>query len=392
MSRFNLWPVACFLLLSPALLVAQPPRIIDDQLYYLGTPGDPEWQEFAGRTPDGRRLDLKFTARANTNENALFLRQRDVKLDWAVELNGRKLGNLFLSEQDLIQSLAVPAGALHDGENTLSVIPPKERDDIEVGEAKLDSRPLKAALNESALMISVTDDDTQQPLPCRITVTDRNGSLFPFRVDTARSTTNNQQPTTNNQQHALAVRPGVVYTGSGTVRIGLPAGTYTLYASRGFEYSVRTQHFTLPPGRTYPLPMRIRREVPTQGMVACDTHVHTFTYSGHGDATVEERMLTLAGEGVELPIATDHNTLTDYSEVARKIGVQDYFTPVIGDEVTTDTGHFNIFPVLSGSRAPNHRITDWPKLMEELRAAPGVRVVVLNHPRNVHSNFQPFAN
>jgi hypothetical protein len=384
MSGFNLWPVAGFLLLTP-LLFAQPLRVIDEKLYYLGTPGDPEWEEFAGRTPHGRRLDVKFTARANTNENTLFLQQRDVKLDWGIELNGRKLGKLFLSEQDLVQSLSVPAGALQDGENTLSVIPPKERDDIEIGAVKLDSRPPNAALNESGLAISVTDEDTQQPVPCRITVADRNGSLFPFHIDTAQSTT-------NNQQLALAIRPGVVYTGSGTVRIGLPAGTYTLYASRGFEYSVRTQHFTLPPGRTYPLPMRIRREVPTQGMVACDTHVHTFTFSGHGDATVEERMLTLAGEGVELPIATDHNTLTDYREVARKMGVQDYFTPVIGDEVTTDAGHFNIFPVQAGSRAPNHRLTEWPKLMEELRATPGVRVVVLNHPRNVHSNFQPFAD
>src|SRR5207245_8745009 len=164
----------------PALLVAQPLRLIDDKLYYLGTPGDPEWQEFAGRTPHGPRLDLKFTARANTNENTLFLRQRDVKLDWGVEFKGRNLGKLFISEQDLIQSLAVPAGALQDGENTLSVIPPSERDDIEVGEATLDSRPLTAALNESALMISVTDDDTQQPLHCRITVTDRDGSPFPF--------------------------------------------------------------------------------------------------------------------------------------------------------------------------------------------------------------------
>src|SRR5438093_195175 len=352
MNRFNLWLVACFLLLSPALLVAQPLRVIDDQLYYLGTLGDPEWQEFAGRTPHGRRLDLKFTARANTNENTLFLRQRDVKLDWGVELNGRKLGNLFLSEQDLIQSLAVPAGALHDGENTLSVIPPKERDDIEVGEAKLDSRPLTAALNESALMISVTDDDTQQPLPCRITVTDRNGSLFPFHVENSQLSIPDHQLSTNNPQPSYAIRPGVVYTGSGTVRIGLPAGYYTLYASRGFEYSVRTQHFTLPPGRTYPLPMRIRREVPTQGMVACDTHVHTFTYSGHGDATVDERMLTLAGEGIELPIATDHNTLTDYSEAAREMGVQNYFTPVTGHEVTTETGHVHVFPVQAGTRVP----------------------------------------
>src|SRR3989454_9205578 len=111
MSRLNRGLSAVLLLGAVASLVAQPLRVIDEKLYYLGTPGDPEWQEFAGRTPDGRRLDLKFTARANTNENALFLRQREVKLDWGVELNGRKLGKLFLSEQDLIQSLAVPAGA-----------------------------------------------------------------------------------------------------------------------------------------------------------------------------------------------------------------------------------------------------------------------------------------
>ncbi len=385
MRHLNRWLVALYFFGAPAFLAAQPLRAIEEHLYYLGTPGDPEWEEFAGRTPHGRQLDVKFTAQANTNECTLFVRQRDVKLDWGVELNGRKLGKLFLSEQDLIQALAVPVGALHDGENTLSVLPPKERDDIEVGEVKLDSRPPKTALNESALVISVTDEETQQALPCRITIADRNGSLFPVHLE------NPQTSAIDPPAPSFAVRPGVVYTSNGTVRIGLPAGSYTLYASRGFEYNVRTQRLTLPPGRTYPLPVRLRREVPTQGMVSCDTHVHTLTFSGHGDATVEERMLTLAGEGIELPIATDHDTLTDYSAVARKMGVEEYFTPVIGDEVTTDAGHFNIFPVRSGSRLPDRHLTDWPKLMEELRATPGVRVVVLNHPRNVHNNFQPFA-
>ena len=124
MSRLNRGLSAVLLLGAVASVVAQPLRVIDPKLYYLGTAGDPEWQEFAGKTPHGRRLDLKFTALANTNENTLFIRQRDVKLDWAVELNGRKLGKLFLSEQDLVQALNVPAGALLDGENTLAIIPP----------------------------------------------------------------------------------------------------------------------------------------------------------------------------------------------------------------------------------------------------------------------------
>jgi hypothetical protein len=119
--------------------------------------------------------------------------------------------------------------------------------------------------------------------------------------------------------------------------------------------------------------------------------VHTFTHSGHGDATIDERMLTLAGEGLELPVATDHNLQVDYTEPSRRMGVGRWFTPVVGNEVTTPAGHFNIFPVDPGARAPDFQLTDWPVLMRALRATPGVRVVVLNHPRNIHSGFQPFA-
>src|SRR5437763_14709318 len=126
MVPFHRWLSGSFLVWMPALLLAQTPRVIDPKLYYLGTPGDPEWQEFAGKTTPGRRLDLRFSAQVNTNENTLFIRQRDVKLEWGVELNRRKLGKLFVCEQDLIQALAVPARRLRGDENTLSIIPPKE--------------------------------------------------------------------------------------------------------------------------------------------------------------------------------------------------------------------------------------------------------------------------
>jgi hypothetical protein len=267
-------------------------RILDARRYHLGTPGEPEWQEFAGDEPYDRRLEIHFSAESNAREATLFIRQDDVKLEWGVELNGRKIGQLFLMEAPLRYALPVPAGTLRNGQNTLVITPPKQNDDIIVGEIKLDSRPLPEVLSQSTFELDVSEADGRAGIPCRITIVDRSGDLMPIHASAGQ---------------ALGVRPGVVYTGSGAVRVGLPAGYYTLYASRGFEYSVHTQHFALPPGRTYPMPMRIRREVPTQGMVACDTHVHTFTYSGHGDATLDERMITLAGEGIELPIATDHD-------------------------------------------------------------------------------------
>ena len=72
------------------------------------------------------------------------------------------------------------------------------------------------------------------------------------------------------------------------------------------------------------------------------------------------------------------------------MGVADFFTPVIGDEVTTRQAHFNVFPVEAGSRVSDFRIQDWPRLFQNIRGTPGVKVVILNHPLNVHNAFQPF--
>jgi hypothetical protein len=232
-------------------------------------------------------------------------------------------------------------------------------------------------LAEATLSALVTDGQ-HKAVPCRLTIVDSRGSLAPLLA-----------PVDNVPN--MAVRPGVVYTGNEQVEIGLPAGDYTVFASRGFEWSVATQQMHVASGQMTPVTLSLRREVSTPGWVSCDTHVHTFTHSRHGDATMEERMFTLAGEGIELPVATDHNLNIDYSETARLMGVAQYFTPVTGNEVTTPAGHFNIFPVPPEARVPDFKLTDWPRLMSAMRATPDVRVVVLNHPRNVHSNFQPFA-
>ncbi|HUE73300.1 MAG TPA: CehA/McbA family metallohydrolase, partial [Pirellulaceae bacterium] len=188
----------------------------------------------------------------------------------------------------------------------------------------------------------------------------------------------------------LAVRPGIVYTASGQARFGLPAGKYTVYAGRGFEYSLDRQEIEVEPRRTVQRQLRIRREVPTEGWVACDTHVHTLTHSGHGDATAAERMITLAGEGIELPIATDHNVHVDHGPLARQMDVRQYFTPVIGNEVTTSVGHFNVFPVRAGAAVPNHRPTDWKTIFDNIYRTPDVKVVILNHARDLHSGVRPF--
>jgi hypothetical protein len=131
--------------------------------------------------------------------------------------------------------------------------------------------------------------------------------------------------------------------------------------------------------------------VDTRGYVSCDTHIHTFTYSRHGDCTIEERMLTLAGENIELAIATDHNLQIDFAPIAKKMGVSDFFTSVMGNEVTTATqGHFNVFPIPPNAKLLNFRAANWDRLAENIAeiASPDP-VIILNHARDIHNGFRP---
>jgi hypothetical protein len=362
----------CILVLLATAALGRAQAIeIDSERYHLRSGSVPEWEGF--KTPASNRLDLRFTAKKNQSEATLFVRQYNVKLEWPVQINGQKIGVLFLMEDRLVSSFRVPAGVLKDDENTLSIIPPKENDDIVVGEFRILDGSMERVCN-AAVNVKVTEGG--RPVPCRITVVNEHEELAALYVRT---------------NEACAARPGVVYAGNGVARIQVLGGKYKVSASRGPEYSVATAEVVGGAGETKDIDLAIVREVPTPGLVSCDTHVHTFTHARHGDATLKERMLTIAGEALELPVSAEHNFLADFGEAAKQMRVAEYFTPVLGCEVTTKRGHFNVFPVAPESRVPDFRIEHWPALMENIRATPGVEMIILNHPRDVHSGFCPFA-
>src|SRR4051812_41709294 len=175
----------CFAVFAIELLTgacATAAQVIDARRYHLGVAGMPEWQEFEKSTPHGPQLDLTFRASANVRENTLFIRQRNVKTTWNVMLNGRKLGALETLTQPLVLALAIPPGALIDGENRLSILRPPTRllDDIVVGEIALDPRPRDEALAEANLEVTVTDTDSSAPMPCRLTLVDGEAALAPL--------------------------------------------------------------------------------------------------------------------------------------------------------------------------------------------------------------------
>ena len=183
----------------------------------------------------------------------------------------------------------------------------------------------------------------------------------------------------------------MVYTRTGAVRLKLPAGRYVIYAGRGFEYSVAAIDVDLARGANASRRLTIRREVDTAGWAAMDTHVHTGHFARHGDAAIDERMLTIAGEGIELPVSAEHNRPGRFRGQARAAGVRRYFTPVLGSEVTTPAlGHFNVFPIPSEWPGDRSAAPDWVQLRQAIgSAAAEARLIVLNHGRDVHGGFRP---
>ena len=348
---------------------------IQSQRLHLGRPGQYEWDEFKDRKVDGERLELRFTSKPNPEEQTLRIWQSNVKLNWPVKLNGRKLGTLTTAETSQESVFALPPGALVEGENALFIEAPETLDDIEVGPVIIEPLPVKSYLSAAHVAITVTDASNHAAMPCRLTLTQADGTLQPLLAEPGGD---------------VAARTGVVYTRDGKATISVPAGEYVLYAGRGMEWGVEKRVISVQTGEGIEVEMALKREVDTRGWVAADSHIHTFTHSRHGDATVDERMLTIAGEGIELAISTDHNHHTDYAPVAASTRTASWFTPVVGNEVTTKHGHFNAFPIQAGAPVVNANEEDWSKLIPAIRSTPGVKVITLNHPRDMHSGFVPF--
>lgn len=353
---------------------AEPPRTLTASPRHLRNIGEREWDTFP-EIAGGRQLTQTFQSTANNGEVTLRVQQRDIKQDWRVLLNDQPLGKLVRDENPMVVHFAVPPDRLRDGDNQLVIESSSDRpDDIEVGPITLISQPPAELLRQAELQVRILDSSSGRTIPGRITILTADGVL---------------QELGNQSTESMAVRPGVVYC-LGQARLQLPSGEFTIHAGRGLEWSVATARVELKADSLTMLDLVITREVDTSGWVACDTHVHTLTHSGHGDATIEERMLTLAGEGIEFPIATDHNKHIDYRPVSERLGTSSYFTPVVGNEFTTRLGHFNIFPISPDAAVADQTRTTWDELFEQIHETPGVEIIILNHPRDVHSGFRPF--
>jgi len=246
-----------------------------------------------------------------------------------------------------------------------------------------------AIAGDGALQFEVVDAETGAAIPARLTFKGLNGpdpsfgapvelyvSGMPTRAGSSAST-----PFGNTLYAA---------TGSGEQR--LPPGAYRVLASRGPEYAVAWQDVTVTAAGVASAHFEIGREVDTSGWIAADLHVHAAP-STDSSVPPRDRVAGLAGEGVELLVSTDHDTIFDYAPVIEAMGLGDRIASMTGTELTstqgpaplgTGVGHFNGWPLAFDPQARKNGAPEddgvEPNVLYDRLRARGARIVQMNHP------------
>ncbi len=186
------------------------------------------------------------------------------------------------------------------------------------------------------------------------------------------------------------------YTADGKGEIEVEPGSYEVWASRGFEYSVDKQQVRAVENRTVQLALRVNHQVDTTGWITGDFHVHG---QNSYDAVVKhrDRVICFAGEGMDLLSTSDHDYVTNLAPYALELGLDKWLKTQVGLELTTvEIGHWLAFPLRyeewkEGKRLQEQGAVDWTGLFPEqihssLRAlgryGPEDTVLVVAHPRD----------
>jgi hypothetical protein len=194
-------------------------------------------------------------------------------------------------------------------------------------------------------------------------------------------------------------------TASGDVEVALAPGAYRVTVSRGPEFALSQADVTLAPGGHGEVKLSLRRVVDTTGYLGCDFHQHTMLGADSPVAT-RDRVIANAAEGVEIAVASEHNTVADLEPLVRELGLARELVSISGDELTTDAsvhawGHANVWPLPfepgePRGGAPPVRDRSPAELFGQIRrqvttsataATAADFVVQINHPRSGKTGY-----
>lgn len=221
------------------------------------------------------------------------------------------------------------------------------------------------------LAIDVTDD-IGDPIPCKI-------SLF-----AGYDANVNQQPIFR------------LFSLTGDETFPVPPGDYTAVASRGYEYEIHQENLTVIEGDTTEFAASLDHSVDTTGQMSGDFHIHTI-FSSDSHEPVIDRVKHLAGEGLEIPVVTDHDVQVDWTPFVEELGAGPWVKIINGTEISPTSGHFNSWPVVRPDGVSEYysvaymlydetmtavRRYEHPEMWDVMLADYAAEIFQINHPRS----------
>ncbi len=136
-----------------------------------------------------------------------------------------------------------------------------------------------------------------------------------------------------------------IHTGAAPGLAPLKPGAYQFNVTRGYEYVPYNGEIKVLPGGTAFILAELEHVVDTAGFLSADMHVHAGP-SGDNYISIPQRILTVAAEGLDVVVATDHEAVIPWQPAVEETGLQDWVATVLGEEVTaTIPEHINMFAV-----------------------------------------------
>lgn len=245
----------------------------------------------------------------------------------------------------------------------------------------------------------IVRDEKGQPLPAKISIeaiseTPRAGELprkflYDLKVG-ERYRRSDFVPDDPADPQTRRYLEKVLFAADGTAGTELRPGRYTIWASRGIEYTLEQREVEVVAGRTTPVGLTLTHVLKTPGLVSADFHVHSVR-SVDSDMELDDRVISFAVEGVDLMASTDHNMVADYQPTIDTLGLEPWLRSMVGLELTSlEMGHFNAFPVAIQPGPIQHGSFRWffrkpGELFAQLRGLgkdPQKTIIQINHPRD----------
>jgi len=239
------------------------------------------------------------------------------------------------------------------------------------------------------LEVTITDD-SGRPLPASIEVHFASGSQPSVNV-----------PSTLRRTMGVPTSDSVAasaWTADGSIVFNIPPGTYDVTVQHSFRHERTTvEGVEVVAGDVSSIGPVLEEVVALDGWMSMDSHLHGAP-SNDGRLSMEDRLLGCAATGIQIPVTTDHDRMSDYRPLASAMGLDSRMAVTPGVEVSPVLrGHINVFPVEPDPTKPNdgavawwQSFTDTDDLFEKIRAT-GTEYSLLqaNHPR---SGLFDFAN